>query len=152
MKKGKTLDTQISIRIILIAPPSGVDFGIQEGKGYDYKTIQVQRSKGADLQFDFSVTVKERRDDGLPNFVGTLVQGPPAGRFVYIDIGKSAGQTKSEWERRIKIPLLEITWDLIDKLANDPKRRIEASIPGTGKDGGPSCATVQLIDGWKVSK
>ena len=98
------------------------------------------------------MTVKGNRDDGLPNFAGTLVQGPPAGRFVYIDIGKSAGQTKSEWDRRIKIPLLEITWDMIDQLVYDPKRRIEASIPGTGKDGGSSCATVKPIDGWKVSK
>ncbi len=39
MKKGQTPDTIVALRIVLIAPPSGVDFGIQEGKGYDYKTI-----------------------------------------------------------------------------------------------------------------
>ncbi len=151
MKKGQTPDTVVALRINLIAPPSGVDFGIQEGKGYDYKTIQIQRSKGTDLRFDFSVTVKRNGDDGLPNFAGRLVQGPPTGRFVYIDIGKSAGQTNSEWERRIKIPLEGITMQMIDQVSDNPKRRIQASIPGTGKDSGPSCATVKPIDGWKVT-
>jgi hypothetical protein len=151
MKKGKTPDTIVALRIILIAPPSGVDFGVQEGKGHDYKTIQIQRSKRSDLRFEFRVTVKGNRDDGLPNFAGALVQGPPAGRFICIDIGKLAGQTESEWERRIKIPLTGITLDMIEELADDPKRFLEARFPGTGKDGGPSCATVKPIDGWKVN-
>ena len=149
-KRATATESQVRLRIDLITPPSGVDFGIQEGKGYDYKTIQIQRSKGADLRFDFSVTVKGNRDDGLPNFAGPLVQGPPDGRFIYIDIGKLAGQTKSKWDRRIKIPLEGITWKMIDQLVDDPKRLLVASIPGTGKDGGPNCATVKPIDGWKV--
>ena len=27
---------------------------------------------------------------------------------------------------------------------------LEARVPGTGKDGGPSCATVKPVDGWKL--
>ena len=151
MKQGQTSNSTVAIRIILVVPPSGVDFGIQEGKGYDYKTIQIQRSKGKDLRFDFTVTVKGNRDDELPNFSGPLIQGPPTGRFVYIDIGKLAGQANSKWERRIKVPLEGITMEMIDQVSDNPKRRIQASIPGTGKDGGPSCATVKLIDSWKVT-
>ena len=49
MKKQSNTEITVPMRIILIAPPSGVDFGIQEGKGNDYKTIQVQRSKDSDL-------------------------------------------------------------------------------------------------------
>jgi len=93
MTKQSTTEITVPIRIILMAPPAGVDFGIQEGKGNDYKTIQVQRSKGPDLEFVCSVGVKGNRDDGPPNFVGSIVQGPPMGRFIYIDIGKSAGRT-----------------------------------------------------------
>ena len=150
MKKSAKSEFAMPLRIILVAPTPGVDFGIQEGKGHDYKTIQIQRSKDADLQFECSVTVKGNSDDGPPNFFGTLVQGPPTGRFIYIDIGKSAGQFNSNWQRRIKIPLLGITWEMIAMIATNPTRLLQATIPGTGKDGGPSCATVKPIDGWKV--
>ncbi len=151
MKPSKS-ETLVPIRILLVDPPPGVDFGIQEGKGHDYKTIQVQRSKAADLKFDCRVAVKGNRTDGPPNFVGTIVQGPPTGRFIYIDIGKSAGQINSCWQRRIKIPLQAITWELIDSVADAPKRVLQATFPGTGKDGGPSCASIKPIDGWNAVK
>ena len=60
----KSPPTEILLRIVLVAPPSGVDFGIQEGKGHDFTTIQKQRSKGLDLSFQFAVPVKNNRDDG----------------------------------------------------------------------------------------
>ncbi len=150
MKKQSHTEKSVPIQIILVAPPPGVDFGIQEGKGNDYNTIQVRRSKAPDLQFEFRITIKNNRADGPPNFVGSIVQGPPTGRFIYIDIGKSAGQMDSCWQRRIKIPLQGITWEMIDSVVDAPKRILQATIPGTGKDGGPSCATVKPIDGWKV--
>ena len=143
-------EAEVRLRIVLVAPPSGVDFGVQEGKGNDYKTIQKQRSKDADLTFEFSVTIKDNREDGLPNFLGPLAQGPTTGRFIYVDIGKSAGQANSCWERRIKIPLGGITWEMIEKAST--KMLLEARLPGTGKDGGPSCATVKPTEGWKVCR
>jgi len=143
-------EAEVRLRIVLVAPPACVDFGIQEGKGSDYKTIYKQRSKDTDLTFEFSVTVKDNRDDGLPNFLGPLAQGPTTGRFIYIDIGKSAGQFDSCWERRIKVPLGGITWDMIEKAST--KLVLEARLPGTGKDGGPSCATVKPTEGWKVCR
>jgi hypothetical protein len=144
--------SEVRLRIILIAPPAGVDFGIQEGKGNDYTTIQTQRSKDTDLTFEVTATIKDNRDDGLPNFLGPLMQGPATERFVYIDIGKLAGQAGSCWDRRIKVPLNGITWDMIEKASADSSRVLEARLPGTGKDGGPSCATVKPIDGWKVCR
>lgn len=144
------MEVEVRLRIVVVASPAGVDFGIQEGKGNDYKTIQKQRSRDTDLTFEFSVTVKDNRDDGLPNVLGPLAQGPTKSRFIYIDIGKSAGQTDSCWERRIKVPLGGITWAMIEKASADPKLVLEARLPGTGKDGGPSCATVKPTEGWKV--
>jgi hypothetical protein len=140
-------EAEVRLRIVLVAPPAGVDFGVQEGKGSDYVTIHKQRSNDADLTFEFTVTVKDNRDDGLPNFLGPLAQGPVTGRFIYIDIGKCAGQSDSRWERRIKVPLGGITWEMIET-----KLVLEARLPGTGKDGGPSCATVKPVGGWKVCK
>src|SRR6187200_1696011 len=94
-------DTKLALQIVLVAPPPGVDFGIQEGKGNDYATIQTQRSTGADLHFEATVTVKDNREDGQPNFLGPQAQGPALGRFLYIDIGALAGQKNTPWERRI---------------------------------------------------
>lgn len=81
-----------------------------------------------------------------------MPQGPPTGRFIYVDIGNSAGQCDGCRQRRIKIPLEGITWEMIDSVLEKPKPVLQATLPGTGKDGGPNCATVKHIDGWKVVK
>lgn len=152
MAKVVKSEIVVPLRIVLVDPPPGVDFGIQQGKGNDYKTIGVQRSKGSKLVLECTINVKGDRDDGPPYFVGPISQGPPTGRFIYIDIGKSAGQFDSCWQRRIKIPLEGVSWELIDSVLEDPKRMLQATIPGTGKDGGPICATVKPTDGWKMVK
>jgi len=146
------MEAELHLTIILETPPAGVDFGLQQGKGNDYQTIQKQRSKGDDLTFDCVVTVKDNRDDGLPNFLGPLTQGPPTARFIYLDIGRLAGQSDSIWERRIKAPLSGITLKMIKQVMADPELSLEARFPGTGKDGGPSCATVHPKGGWKVTR
>ena len=143
------MDTDLRLRIVLEKPPVGVDFGLQEGKGHDYKTVQRQRSRGKNLIFDCTVTVKDNRDDGLPNFLGPLTQGPPTDRFIYFDIGQFAGQKDCCWNRRLKIPLGGITWEMIRQASVDPKLILEASVPGTGKRGGPNCAKVKVME-WKV--
>ena len=150
MPKQSKSEIVVSLRIALLDPPPGVDFGIQVGKGNDFKTIAVQRSKTGNLTLECTITVKGNRAYGPPNFAGPIAQGPPTGRFIYIDIGKSAGQFDSCWQRRIKIPLDGITWDMIDSVLDAPDRLLQAKIPGTGKDGGPICATVKPIDGWKL--
>lgn len=152
MPKEPKSEFVVPLRIVLVEPPTGVDFGIQEGKGNDYKTIAVQRSKVGNLTLECTIQAKGNRSDGPPNFVGALSQGPPSGRFLYIDIGKSAGQFDSGWQRRIKIPLEGITWEMIDSVLDTPKRWLQATIPGTGRDGGPNCATVKPLDSWKVVK
>jgi len=143
---------ELRLRIVLERPPDGVDFGLQQGKGTDYRAIQTQRSSGDDLTFEGTVTAKGDRGEGVPNFLGPLTQGPPGGRFLYIDIGKSAGQVGSGWERRIKVPLSGISWEMIEQVSADPELVLEARLPGTGRDGGPSCATVSPALGWKPTR
>ena len=98
------------------------------------------------------MTAKGDRGEGLPNFLGPLTQGPPGGRFLYIDIGKSAGQPGCVWDRRIKVPLGGITWEMIEQVEADPELALEARLPGTGRDGGPSCATVHPPLGWTAAR
>jgi len=145
------MESEVQIRLILVDPPSGVDFGIQSGSGTECESMFVQRRKGGDLFFDFSLAVADTRKDGSPNFQGPFAQGPPAGRFIYIDVGTYAGQKGTPWSRRMKIPLQGITWPLIRKTISKPGYVLSARIPGTGRDGGPNCATVQLLGEWQVT-
>ena len=138
------MEHELNLLIILEDPPPGVDFGLQKGSGDPYETVQTQRSSTGDLRFELSVRVREGKD-GLPNFLGPFTQGPAQQRFVYIDIGTYAGQTNTVWSRRLKIPLHGITWELIKK-----GKTLETRVPGTGKDGGPNCATVKPFVGWGV--
>ena len=144
------MEREITLRIVLEKPPAAVDFGVQEGHGNDYVTFQKQRSKDQNLKFEFVVRVKEGKD-GQPNFLGPFSQGPANARFVYLDIGTYAGQKDTPWSRRLKIPLTGITWELIEKAAAS-LQPIEARVPGTGGDGGPTCGTVKRFDGWKLTR
>lgn len=144
------MERELSLRIILEAPPPGVDFGLQQGHGNDYETVQKQRSKTADLTFTFTVRAKQN-SGGSPNFLGPFTQGPAHGRFVYLDIGTCAGQTDTPWSRRLKIPLSGISWKLVEEAAA-AGRVLETRVPGTGRDGGPNCATVKPFSGWTLER
>lgn len=143
------MERQLTLRVILERPPSGVDIGVQEGHGNDYTTVQKQRFTKQDLRFEFPIRVKEGKS-GEPNFLGPFAQGPANGRFIYLDIGTCAGQTNTPWSRRLKIPLAGITWAMIEQ-ASDTSRVIEVRVPGTGRDGGPTCGTVKQFSGWLLT-
>lgn len=143
------MNQEIAIRIILESPPSGVDFGIQKGSSNKYETILKQRSSDQDLCFEFKIAVKENKA-GLLDFAGPYVQGPSSERFIYVDIGTAAGQFDSVWTRRLKVPLRDISAETIQQLLTDSSLVLETKVPGTGKDGGPNCATVKPFPGWHL--
>ena len=140
----------MNFRVILQSPPPGVDYGLQKGGGSNYEVTQKQRSETGDLRFEFDARVKEGKD-GQPVFLGPFVQGPPHERFVYLDIGTYAGQSDTPWGRRLKIPLRGITWNEV-KHASRGTNLLETRVPGTAKDGSPTCATVKPFAGWKVTR
>ena len=144
------MNQELSIRIILESPPAGVDFGIQKGSGNTYETILKQRSSNQDLCFEFKISVKESKTS-LHNFTGPYVQGPSNERFIYVDIGTAAGQINSVWTRRLKIPLRDISAETIKQMLTDSSLVLETKVPGTGRDGGPNCATVKPFSGWYLS-
>ena len=137
------MERELKLRIILENPPAGVDFGLQKGNGANYQTVQTQRSKDKDLPFEFAVRVKDGKD-GSANLLGPFVQGPPSGRFVYLDIGTYAGQKNTGWSRRLKIPLPGISWKMVNSCGV-----LETRVAGTGRDGGPNCGTAKPFSGWK---
>jgi hypothetical protein len=141
---------ELILRIVLEKPPSGIDFGLQKGGGNKFETIQIQRSSDKNLEFEFAISVRVN-DDGLTNFLGAFVQGPPTQRFIYIDIGTYVGQKDTSWSRRLKVPLIGISLNTIKELSTNSNKILEARVPGTGKDGGPNCATVKPFSGWHIS-
>lgn len=144
------MDHELTLRIVLENPPDGVDFGVQKGRGNEYETILKQRSITSDLSFEFTVRLKPGRDGANPTLLGPIVQGSPQQRFVYLDIGTYAGQTDTNWSRRLKIPLVGITWTMVDQVLSDSRSIIETKVAGTGKDGGPTCGTVKPFAGWQL--
>lgn len=145
------MEAEINLQIILIKPTPEVVFGLQKGSGNIYETLQKQKSVSADLVFTFPIKINgDKKEDEFPKLSGPFVQGPTGAKFVYIDIGKCAGQIDTAWSRRLKVPLTGITWDMIDKLIAKPTLILETKVPGTGKDGGPNCATVKPFEGWRI--
>ena len=143
------MESEVKLQIVLLKPTPGVIFGLQKGSGNNYETIQKQSANNNDLLFSFSIIVKgDTIKDENPKFSGSFVQGPTGGKFVYIDIGTYAGQKDTDWARRLKIPLTGITWKEINLCLTNHNSILETCVPGTGKDGGPNCATVKPFDGW----
>jgi hypothetical protein len=136
----------VPIRITLVSPPPGVDFCIQ---GRDaQQLLQRTKANGQDISFDLALAASQVQ--GAPRFFGEVAQGPPMGRFIYVCSGTLAGQPESCWTRRAKVPLGGITWELVQRVLAEPKERLECRFPGRAGDGGPSCATVTLLDGgWR---
>jgi hypothetical protein len=141
------MSQELSVRIILQSPTAGVDFGIQKGSGNKYETILKQRSSAMNLVFEFTISVKDGKTSSY-NFTGPYVHGPASERFIYVDIGTAAGQVDSPWTRRLKIPLRDIAPETVKQILADSSLILETKVPGTGKDGGPNCATVKPFSGW----
>lgn len=139
---------EIPLRITLVGPPAKVRFALQRGKA---ELFEPTISTGANLSFSFNIRVKGEPDSGPPRLLGEFVQGPPAARFVYVNSGKRAGDPDTFWDRRAKIPLTGLTWPTIMGARAKPKSILEVKIPGTGSDGGPTCAGVKLGDNaWRL--
>ena len=139
---------ELPLHIVLQSPPPGVYFGLQKGLGSKYETVQLQKSGSGDLHFDFTITIRgDRTKDQTPRFGGPFAQGAYPDNFIYIDIGTYAGK-EDIWSRRLKIPLVGITWGIVDQYTANPKLILQTHVPGTAKDGSPTCATVKPFAGW----
>ena len=140
---------ELPLRIVMERPPAGAVIALQRGAtGKAMLVAPVSVSQDA-LVFDFAVTVSGAGADGGPRLLGPCVQGPPGGRFVYLNSGTYAGAPGRSGGRRAKVPLGGISWALIEALPAGG--RLEAHIAGTARDGGVACASVPLLPpGWRV--
>ena len=140
--------SELPLRITVLRPPSGVAWAVQRGRS---ELIEPSERSATLIAFDITVRIGAPRPGGQPTFLGSVTQGPPTARFVYVTSGKRAGQAGSCWDRRAKVSLTGITPELIAAVQQQPGARLEARIAGTAADGGPACATVPLLEGgWRV--
>ena len=133
----------VKFRIVVTEPLPGVSMQVQRGKD----ELLPPTKNGSSLVFDFEISVDI--SNGVPNFLGKYAQGPKDARFVYVNSGTYAGQHPTPWGRRAKLSLMSITKEQIEKALKGST--IEVKMPGVGKDGGPTCASVKGIE-WKVVK
>src|SRR6185312_17032285 len=138
----------LNLHIILQKPPAGVHFALQKGHGNNFEVVATQLSDGGDLLFDLAIEVKGMGKSDTPQFGGPFVQGPAGEKFIYVGIGTFAGQPDSPWNRRLKIPLRDISWQMVNEAAE--KTGLETIVPGTARDGTPTCATVKPFAGWNI--
>jgi hypothetical protein len=137
---------EIPMRITVARPLPGVTMQVQRGKD---ELLPPSASSASAVSFDFTITVDLSSE--TPNFLGKFAQGPKDQRFVYVNSGTYAGQ-HSCWGRRAKISLMTITREQIEKILASSGARLEAEIAGTARDGGPMCASVPVIGGWRIVK
>jgi Family of unknown function (DUF5990) len=136
---------EVAFRIVVLDPPRGVVFRLQRGRS---ELVPPSKESAKALTFDFTLRA-EPGSDGL-RLLGPFAQGPPAQRFVYVNSGRQAAQAESCWDRRAKVHLGGVDASLVDQAARSGGV-IETRIAGTGRDGGPACATVPLVNGWQIA-
>lgn len=134
-------EPEITLRLTIENPVGGVLYSLQDQKNRPVAAVTAGHEP---LSFDLTV----RLADGT-RFLGDFVRREGSiRRFVYIAIAGQAGDAASCWSRRAKIDIHDIPADLLAKgLAG---AMLEARLPGRAKDGGPACATVRPINGWRA--
>ncbi len=137
----------LPLRIVVDDPVPGLRLALQRGAGPAAELVGAATGSGEPLAFDLEVTVDGALADGRPRLLGAYAQGTPTERFVYLCVGRMADQPDSAWSGRVKVPLGELSWELIEALPAG--QRLEAHIAGRGRREGPALATVRLMPpGW----
>jgi hypothetical protein len=119
---------------------------VQKGKD---QLLDPEFLSDGSLRFEFPINVD--LTSGTPNFLGKFAQGPKDSRFIYVNSGTYAGQQATMWARRAKLSLMAVTGGMVKAAADAPGGVLETTINGTGKDGGPVCASVKGLE-WKVAR
>ncbi|RZJ22950.1 MAG: hypothetical protein EON85_15030 [Brevundimonas sp.] len=131
-------DTPITLRLTLADPVPGVRYSLQ----LDDAPHEPVTATESPLSFDVPIRLA---DDN--RVLGPFVRREgKERRFVYIRIGQSAGDHATVLNRRAKIDIHDIPPALLTRARTGAT--LEVILPGRGKDGTPTCATVRPTKGW----
>lgn len=124
----------MKLRIICVNPPpdeyegKSTIFGLQNKSG---EVVEGEAHADETRHYECVVTVNARG-----SLSGDFVHGTPESRFLYLSWGYQPG----EWIKRIKIPLADVTLEMLES-----GRVAEARVDGAG------AATVKLLgSGWML--
>ncbi|PVM84359.1 DUF5990 family protein [Caulobacter endophyticus] len=132
----------ITLRLRIQDPVPGVTYSLQDKKNHPVGPVV---SGDGPLAFDVPLSVAPG-----PRFLGEFVRSEgPTRRFVYIAIGTSAGDYGSTWTRRAKIDIHTLPAELLALALEGAV--LEVLLPGRARDGGPACATVVPLEGWRLA-
>jgi len=133
----------VTLKLSVVNPPKGVAHSLQ---GKDGEIVDPRMSAGKTLVFDVPVRLEEGKSGW--RFLGDFVRTEgKKRRFIYVGIGKHAGQPETHWDRRAKVDLPDVTPAMIAK-AKAGKLVLTGAYEGTDAKGEPSCATVKID--WTV--
>jgi hypothetical protein len=139
---ARSAGTRFPIRAELVVddPVPRISIAMQRGRDELLLPASTTRER---LVFTFEL---EAVVDGGIDWRGDIVHGPRDGRFLYVNAGCRAGQHGVAWDRRAKVALPKLTRAAAAAVA---RTGMTATIAGRAKDGGPCCASVSLIAGWR---
>jgi hypothetical protein len=133
----------VRLRVIVepMPPPkfgdwTEIDGRLQKGQ----TTVPPVRRVGDTAVMDAEVQAVPNQRTGEPNFLGDYAHGTPADRFLYV-AWEGTRDGERERFRRAKIRLTGITWPLLDRLARTPGGRLQATMDGVDRHGGPACGS-----------
>ena len=133
---------EITLRLVIDDPVPGVAYSLQDKKS---QPVGAVTAGDGPLAFDVPVRVAPG-----PRFLGEFVRSEgPERRFVYIAIGAQAGHCASGWSRRAKIDIHTLPTELLETALGGGV--LEARLPGRDKAGGPACATLRPLGGWRAA-
>lgn len=140
---------EITFQILLQNPVDGLMYGLQKGKGAHYEIVQPQIGNQQDLTFRFVAQLKQDKESAY-SLAGPFMQGTPGNRFVYINIGRYAGQPASACSGRLKVPVPEADYQAV--LSAGSAYGWFCNVPGSTAAGKPVLATVKPFCGWTMGK
>ena len=155
-------EERVRLRVICVRPPQPKQyqaaFGLQDNSSTaDWVIHAGKHQPNGDIHFECECRVRANPRTQAPTFLGPFAHGDAAKRFLYLSwrpVGWRPGHPDppSPWVRRMKLHLSIITWAQIDQ-AVKTQGVLEAIVPGTASDGGPSCASIPLVGGgWSVRR
>ncbi|MEO6606130.1 MAG: DUF5990 family protein [Aeromicrobium sp.] len=135
---------EVLLRLMIENPVPGVALSLQDKKS---QPVAAQTPGAEPVEFEVSVRVAPK-DDGWRLYGKHVRSEGPRRQFFYVGIGEHAGQQNSAFSRRMKIDIHDIAPDLIQQAVDGAE--LQASIDGTGPDGTPACASIQMLTPWHV--
>lgn len=123
-KRASSAETLVPLRITVVRPLPGVTLKLQRGA---QDCVPPSLRSPDSVSFDFELRLKDEGGGaGALRWLGEHAQGSPADRFVYVNVGRRAGQTDTAWDRRAKVKLAGITRAQVQLPVEPSQRRVLA--------------------------